>query len=62
MKNLLLNVFPITILPLRERMDDISLLVWTFVKEFEKGMRKSIEVIPKNPLDMLQGYAWPGNV
>ena len=56
-----LNVFPITIPPLRERKDDIPLLVWAFVKEFGKSMGKSIEQIPKKTIDMLQSYSWPGN-
>jgi len=57
-----LSVFPITIPPLLERRDDIPLLVWAFVKEFGEKMGKSIEVIPKKTMDMLQGYSWPGNV
>lgn len=57
-----LNVFPITIPPLRERKDDIPLLVWTFVKELEHNMGKTITSIPKKTMDMLQGYTWPGNV
>ena len=36
--------------------------MWAFVKEFGKSMGKSIEVIPKKTMDMLQGYSWPGNV
>jgi len=57
-----LNVFPITIPPLRERREDIPLLVWEFVKEFGESMGRSIEKVPKKSMDMLQKYTWPGNV
>jgi formate hydrogenlyase transcriptional activator len=56
-----LSVFPIVIPPLRERPEDIPLLVWSFVAEFQKKMGKRIENIPKKTMDMLQSYAWPGN-
>ncbi|MDS4043042.1 MAG: sigma 54-interacting transcriptional regulator [Candidatus Competibacter sp.] len=57
-----LNVFPITAPPLRERCEDIPLLVWTFVDEFSKAMGKSVEAITKTNLRALQQYDWPGNV
>jgi len=57
-----LNVFPIGIPPLRERSEDIPLLVWALVREFERKMGKRVESIPKRSLEALQGYAWPGNV
>jgi len=57
-----LNVFPITIPPLRERADDIPLLVNFFVAKFNKKIGKKIETIPKETLDTLRGYEWPGNV
>jgi PAS domain S-box-containing protein len=57
-----LNVFPITVPPLRERLDDIPLLVSAFVREFEEKMAKQIETISQNSINALQGYAWPGNV
>jgi PAS domain S-box-containing protein len=57
-----LNVFPITVPPLRERLDDIPLLVSVFVREFEAKMAKKIETITKNSINALQGYPWPGNV
>ena len=57
-----LNVFPITAPPLRERREDIPLLVWTFVEEFSKAMGKSVEAIAKASLRALQQYQWPGNV
>ena len=57
-----LNVFPIHVPPLRERIDDIPNLVWKFVKEFSDKMGKRIERIPKKTMDALLSYHWPGNV
>jgi transcriptional regulator with GAF, ATPase, and Fis domain len=57
-----LNVFPIVIPPLRDRPEDIPLLVWAFVKDFQKKMGKKIENISKKSMEALQSYAWPGNV
>jgi PAS domain S-box-containing protein len=57
-----LNVFPIVIPPLRERPEDIPLMVWAFVKEFQKKMGKEIENISKKSMESLQSYSWPGNV
>ena len=57
-----LNVFPITMPPLRARIDDIPALVWTFVKEFEKTMAKRIESISPKNMQALQRYSWPGNI
>ncbi len=57
-----LNVFPILIPPLRERTEDIPLMVWAFVKEFQKRMGKEIENIPKKTMEILKSYSWPGNV
>ncbi len=57
-----LNVFPIVIPPLRERPEDIPLMVWAFVKEFQKKMGKEIENISKRAMESLQSYSWPGNV
>jgi formate hydrogenlyase transcriptional activator len=57
-----LNVFPIVIPPLRERSEDIPLLVRAVVKEFQKRMGKVIESIPKRTMQALQSYSWPGNV
>jgi PAS domain S-box-containing protein len=57
-----LNVFPITVPPLRERGEDIPLLAWAFVEEFSRSMAKSITQIPKKTMDLLKGYSWPGNV
>jgi transcriptional regulator with GAF, ATPase, and Fis domain len=57
-----LNVFPITIPPLRERVEDIPQLVWTFVGEFSEAMGKVIDTIPDDRMDALRRYPWPGNV
>jgi len=57
-----LNVFPIVLPPLRERPEDIPLLVRAVVKEFQKRMGKVIESIPKRTMQALQSYSWPGNV
>jgi formate hydrogenlyase transcriptional activator len=57
-----LNVFPITIPPLRQRKDDIPLLVDYFVAKFNKKIGKKIETVSKDTLNTLQEYQWPGNV
>jgi len=57
-----LNVFPIVIPPLRERPEDIPLMVWAFVREFQKRMGKEIEGVSKKSMEALQSYSWPGNV
>jgi transcriptional regulator with GAF, ATPase, and Fis domain len=57
-----LAVFPIRLPPLRERTDDIPLLVWKFVKEFAAAMGKTIDSIPRHTLERLKSYAWPGNI
>jgi transcriptional regulator with GAF, ATPase, and Fis domain len=56
-----LNVFPISIPPLRERAEDIPLLVSAFVKQYEKKLGKRIDRISRKSMDVLQRYAWPGN-
>jgi len=57
-----LNVYPITIIPLRERVDDIPLLVEHFVKRFNKKFGKNITRIPKKVIEQLKQYDWPGNI
>ncbi len=57
-----LNVFPITIPPLRQRSEDIPLLVDYFVAKFNKKTGKRIETVSKDTLNVLQDYDWPGNV
>ena len=56
-----LNVFPILIPPLRERPEDIPLMVWTFVNEFQQKMGKRIDSVPRKSMEALESYAWPGN-
>ncbi len=57
-----LNVFPIRVPPLRERTEDIPMLVWRFVEEFSTAFGKRVESISKDNIEMLQRYSWPGNV
>jgi formate hydrogenlyase transcriptional activator len=57
-----LNVFPIEIPPLRERREDIPLLVHYFVSRLSGRMQKRIKSIPKAAMDALTNAAWPGNV
>jgi transcriptional regulator with GAF, ATPase, and Fis domain len=57
-----LNVFPIELPPLRERVADVPMLVWQFVREFAESMGKPVAHIPDEVMAALQGYPWPGNV
>jgi transcriptional regulator with GAF, ATPase, and Fis domain len=57
-----LSVFPLTMPPLRDRVEDIPALVWAFVKEFSYKMGKPIERVRDADLAALQRYHWPGNV
>ena len=57
-----LNVVPIFLPPLRERPEDIPLLVRHFVCQFARGMRKTIDRIPPGTMDALRRYQWPGNI
>ncbi len=57
-----LNVFPITMPPLRQRKEDIPLLVNHFVNKFNHKIGKKIETVSKDTLNILQEYHWPGNV
>jgi formate hydrogenlyase transcriptional activator len=57
-----LNVFPIHVPPLRERVEDIPLLIWRFVEEFSAAFGKRIDSISKENLAALQQYSWPGNI
>src|SRR5262249_7892586 len=57
-----LNVFPIEVPPLRERREDIPMLVWSFVDELSKGFGKKIESISRKSMKALIDYPWPGNV
>ena len=57
-----LNVFPITVPPLRQRKDDIPLMVQAFMERYSRKMGKQITNIPKETMKTLQDYPWPGNV
>ena len=57
-----LNIFPITVPPLRERSEDIPLLVEFFVDKISKRLGKTIESIPTTVMTALQDYYWPGNI
>jgi formate hydrogenlyase transcriptional activator len=57
-----LNVFPIRLPPLRERGDDIPLLIEHFVEMFARRQGKSIERIPHEVMEALTRYSWPGNI
>ena len=57
-----LNVFPLTVPPLRSRVDDIPFLVWHFVKKYAARMSRRIDtILPQDMAAMLE-YSWPGNV
>jgi chemotaxis protein methyltransferase CheR len=57
-----LNVFPITMPPIREHVDDIPLLVEYYIKKISKRLGKTIEIVPVNVMNTLQNYYWPGNI
>jgi formate hydrogenlyase transcriptional activator len=57
-----LNVFPIQIPALRERAEDLPLLVRYFVQRFSRQLNKGVEYIPADAMDALTHYSWPGNV
>lgn len=57
-----LNVFPIKVPPLRERPEDIPLLIHFFANKFAQQMKRSIESVPKETMAALVNYQWPGNI
>ena len=57
-----LNVFPVRMPPLRERREDIPLLVRHFVQEFSRRMNRGVETIPSETMSTLVRYDWPGNI
>lgn len=57
-----LNVFPVRVPPLRERPEDIPLLVRHFTQQFARSMNKDIESIPSETMNALCDYHWPGNI
>ena len=57
-----LNVFPVRVPALRERPEDVPLLVRHFVQQFSRRMNKSIDTIPSETMTTLMRYHWPGNI
>jgi formate hydrogenlyase transcriptional activator len=57
-----LNVFPIEIPPLRQRKEDIPLLVEYFIDRYAREAGKNIRTVSKETLDLFQSYPWPGNI
>jgi formate hydrogenlyase transcriptional activator len=57
-----LHVFPLSVPPLRERREDILLLVRHFVDEYARRMNRRIETIPPQAVEAFRSYSWPGNV
>ncbi|MCG6861384.1 MAG: sigma 54-interacting transcriptional regulator [Chromatiaceae bacterium] len=57
-----LNVFPLSVPPLRERREDIPLLAWELVKELGEAMGKPVDHIAEDTMAALLAYSWPGNV
>jgi formate hydrogenlyase transcriptional activator len=57
-----LNVFPVRMPPLRERPEDIPLLVRHFVQQFSRRNNRNIDTIPSHAMDALVNYQWPGNI
>jgi formate hydrogenlyase transcriptional activator len=57
-----LHVFPVNVPPLRERPEDIPLLVRHFADHFARQMQRTIDTIPSATMDALRRYPWPGNI
>ncbi|MGH8614674.1 MAG: sigma-54 interaction domain-containing protein [Gammaproteobacteria bacterium] len=57
-----LQVFPIAIPPLRDRREDIPLLVWYFIRTYAPKLGKRIATVPERTMGVLSSYAWPGNI
>jgi formate hydrogenlyase transcriptional activator len=57
-----LHIFPLSVPPLRERREDIALLVRHFVDEYARRMDRRIEIVPPPAIEALTNYSWPGNV
>jgi len=57
-----LSIFPIVMPPLRERREDIRMLVMHLVKQISVKLGKQIESVPQSAINMLQNYDWPGNI
>jgi formate hydrogenlyase transcriptional activator len=57
-----LNVFPVHVPPLRERREDVAMLVRHFTQQFARRMKRTIETIPADTMQALAQYDWPGNI
>jgi formate hydrogenlyase transcriptional activator len=57
-----LHVFPLAMPPLRERREDIPLIVRHFVDKFARRMKRNLDTIPARAMEVLSTYSWPGNV
>jgi len=57
-----INIFPITLPPLRERKEDIPLLVEYFIEQFRKELGKKLPGVSQKAMDALMSYHWPGNI
>jgi formate hydrogenlyase transcriptional activator len=57
-----LNVFPVRVPPLRDRREDIPPLVFYFAQRFAKRLRRSIESVSRESMDLLCQWSWPGNI
>ena len=57
-----LNVFPVRVPPLRDRREDVPMLVRHFAQQFARRMKRTIETIPADAMDALTRYDWPGNI
>jgi len=57
-----LHVFPLAVPPLRDRREDIPLMVRYFVDKYAKRMKRRIETIPARTMEVFASYSWPGNV
>jgi formate hydrogenlyase transcriptional activator len=57
-----LNVFPLTVPPLRERRDDIPQLLTFYVSRFSKKLGKKVDTVSQRTMEMLMSYPWPGNI
>jgi DNA-binding NtrC family response regulator len=57
-----INIFPITLPPLRQRLEDIGLLADRFVRAAAERYKKPVRVLPESAVELLMSYSWPGNV
>jgi formate hydrogenlyase transcriptional activator len=57
-----LNVFPLTVPPLRDRAEDVPLLVWHFINARQGALGRTIKRVPERLMRAMEAYAWPGNV